>query len=105
MQEFAMTPQTPVLYSPELEVVQPDEAETQAQLVETLLAMAKTMADHTGHAERGVHAKSHGLLRGELRVLDGLPPSLAQGLFAAPGSYAAVLRLSTPPAEKLDDRV
>jgi len=70
-----------------------------------LLEMEATMADSTGHAMRAVHAKSHGLLRGELRVLDGLPPQLAQGLFAQPRSFQVLLRLSSPPAEELPDNV
>lgn len=105
MTDFATLPIQPVAYDPSVETVRDDEAATQAELVETLLGMSKTMADHTGHAMRSVHAKSHGLLRGELRVLDGLPPQLAQGLFALPRRYPVVMRLSTPPAEMLDDRV
>lgn len=96
---------TPVRYDPAVETFTDDEARTQAELVTTLVDMATTMADHTGHAMRAVHAKSHGLLRGELRVLDGLPEPLAQGLFASARRYPVVMRLSTPPAEVLDDRV
>jgi hypothetical protein len=95
----------PVRYDPAVETFRDDEAQTQTDLVATLVDMQKTMADHTGHAMRAVHAKSHGLLRGELRVLDGLPEPLAQGLFASPRRYPVVMRLSTPPAEMLDDRV
>ena len=95
----------PVRYDPAVETFRDDEAQTQTDLVATLVDMEKTMADHTGHAMRAVHAKSHGLLRGELRVLDGLPEPLAQGLFAAARRFPVVLRLSTPPAEVLDDRV
>lgn len=100
-----MSQPTPIPYSADVEVIQQDEAQTQRELVDTLLGMARTMAEHTGHAERSVHAKSHGLLRGELRILDGLAPALAQGLFARPGSHQALIRISTPPAEMLDDRV
>ncbi len=95
----------PVRFDPSVETVQDDEAHVQAELVKTLLGMSATMAEHTGHAMRAVHAKSHGLLRGELRVLDGLPEPLAQGLFAAARRYPVVMRISTPPAEMLDDRV
>ncbi|MET3493856.1 catalase family protein [Variovorax boronicumulans] len=96
---------TPVRYDPAVETFRDDEAQTHTDLVATLADMATTMADHTGHAMRAVHAKSHGLLHGELRVLDGLPEALAQGLFAAPRRCPVVMRLSTPPAEALDDRV
>jgi len=95
----------PVRFDSSVETVAEDETKTQAELVATLLAMSRTMADHTGHAMRSVHAKSHGLLHGELRVLDGLPEPLAQGLFAAPRTHQVVMRISTPPAEMLDDRV
>jgi hypothetical protein len=37
--------------------------------------------------------------------LPGLPPHLAQGLFAKPGEYPAVLRFSTIPGDVLDDHV
>ena len=96
---------TPVPYSPAVETIADDEAETIAELRETLLSMQKTMLEHTGHGLRSVHAKSFGLLRGSLEVLPGLPPALAQGLFATPKVYDLVARFSTPPAEELDDRV
>lgn len=101
----ALSPPTPILYSPAFEIPEEHETETHAELVETLVGMARTMADHTGHALRGVHAKSHALLRGELHVAGGLPDVLAQGLFAQPGTYQVVARISTPPAEELDDNV
>ncbi|MEV2225039.1 catalase family protein [Nocardia vinacea] len=47
------------------------------------------------HGLRDAHAKSHGILRGELTVHPGLPPELAQGLFATPASYPVVARLSS----------
>ncbi|GAB2875421.1 hypothetical protein GCM10027277_50820 [Pseudoduganella ginsengisoli] len=40
---------------------------------------------------------SHGLLQAELRVLDHLPPSLAQGIFSKAACYPAVVRLSSAP--------
>lgn len=96
---------TPILYSPALEQPEPDEAETVAALIEALESItAKTWAD-SGTAVRGVHAKSHGLLHGTLTVADGLPPELAQGLFAQPGSYETRLRISTSPGDIMDDHV
>ncbi|MEO8927465.1 MAG: catalase family protein, partial [Caulobacteraceae bacterium] len=38
-------------------------------------------------------------------VPEGLPPVLAQGLFAKPGRHEAILRFSTSPGDLLDDRV
>ena len=95
----------PLRYDPLFETFADDEAATTAELLATFLKMETTMADHTGHAMRSVHAKSHGLLHGRLQVLDGLPPQLAQGIFAQPRNYPVLMRLSTTPAEELPDNV
>lgn len=96
---------SPVLYRPDVETVEEDEAQVIGELRATMRKMSSTMLDHTGHATRSVHAKSFGLLRGTLEVLPGLPPALAQGLFAVPKTYDLVARFSSPPSEQLDDRV
>ncbi|MFC9873276.1 catalase family protein [Nocardia salmonicida] len=44
---------------------------------------------------RDAHAKSHGILRGELTVPAGLAPELAQGMFATPATYPVIARLSS----------
>jgi Catalase len=99
-------PASPLRYDPSIEHLEKDEAETDAALVEILLKVSNTTFKDGGHALRSVHAKSHGLLRGELRVLDDLPAVLAQGAFAKPGStYPVVIRLSTTPGDILDDSV
>ena len=95
----------PVLYSPDLEQPESDEAETSKGLNDTLHEILETTSHDYGHAVRSVHAKSHGLLEGEFTVRDGLPPELAQGLFARPGTYRAILRLSTNPGDLLDDSI
>ncbi|SEL84823.1 hypothetical protein SAMN05216359_11961 [Roseateles sp. YR242] len=95
----------PVVFSPEIEQTAPDEINTIAELVEVFLGMAHTVADYEGHAFRAVHAKGHALLRGKLTVREGLPAVYAQGLFAQPGEYEAIMRMSSPPAEQLSDQV
>ncbi|WP_431262786.1 catalase family protein [Roseateles chitinivorans] len=95
----------PVRFEPALEREEPSEATTIDELVKTFVGMARTVADTEGHAFRAVHAKGQGLLRGELTVFGGLPEIFAQGLFARPGVYAALMRLSAPPAEQLTDEV
>lgn len=95
----------PLRYNAAFEKPEDDEAGTTAAMIDTLHGVAQTMADHTGHAMRSVHAKNHGLLRGELQVYPSLPPQLAQGLFARPVRYPVLIRLSTPPAEELPDNV
>lgn len=95
----------PVLHEPALEHAEADEAATIAELEDVMVDMAATVRQHTGHALRAVHAKGHALLSGRLRILDGLPPQLAQGLFAQPREFDALLRVSTPPAEQLPDNI
>ena len=98
-------PASPLRYDPSVEHFEKDEAETDAALTGTMLKVSETTFKDCGHGLRSVHAKSHGLLRGELRVLDGLPAVLAQGVFARPGPYPVVIRLSTTPGDILDDSV
>lgn len=96
----------PVRYRPSFETPEDDEHETQEALVATLMKISRITLEDEGRALRSVHAKSHGVLRGELRVLDGLPEALAQGVFAEPGAtYPVVIRLSTSPGDLLDDSV
>jgi hypothetical protein len=96
---------SPLKYEPSIEKLDENEAETNAHLIETISKIQKTVCEHSGHATRGVHAKSHGVLVGTLSVLPNLPPELAQGLFSKPGTYPMVMRLSTIPGDILDDNV
>jgi hypothetical protein len=98
-------PASPLRYEPLLEKPEEDEAETVHSLLETLHKINETTFKDSGHGLRSVHAKSHGLLTGELRVFDDLPPVLAQGLFAQGGTYPLVMRFSTVPGDLLDDKV
>ena len=95
----------PLPYSPSLESPDPDEARLFDELAETMLSISRKTYEDSGHANRSVHAKSHGLLIGRLDVLDDLPAELAQGLFARAESYPVILRLSTTPGDILPDSV
>lgn len=97
--------QTPVSYSPGVETPEKDEAQTTREMVDALLSISEVTYKDSGHALRSVHAKSHGLLRAELEVSAGLPPELAQGLFAKLGRYPVVMRFSTIPGDLLDDSI
>lgn len=96
---------SPLRYSPAVEVPEPDEAETRQGMIDALRSISETTFQDSGHALRAVHAKSHGMLSAHLHVADGLPPELAQGLFAMPGSFPVVMRFSTSPGDILDDDV
>lgn len=97
--------QAPVRFSPSVEQPQSDERETIGKLDEQFKGVQETTAKDYQHGVRAVHAKGHGLARGTLSVKDGLSPELAQGLFASPGEYEAILRISTQPGDILDDSV
>jgi hypothetical protein len=49
-----------------------------------------------GGFERGGNTKTHGIVRGELTVHDGLPAHLRHGVFAAPRTFSAWVRFSGP---------
>jgi hypothetical protein len=95
----------PIPYEPRLETPEEDETQTAFDLQTTMRSIATRTYEDSGRATRSVHAKTHGLLLGELVVEDGLPDAYAQGLFAQPGTYPVVMRLSTTPGDILDDDV
>ncbi|WP_380785904.1 catalase family protein [Sphingomonas sp. R86521] len=96
---------TPVRYDPSIETIAPDEAETIAGLNESFQEILETTSKDYGHAVRAVHAKAHGIARGTLTIAANLPPQLAQGIFATPGTHEAVIRISTNAGDILDDSV
>jgi hypothetical protein len=49
-----------------------------------------------GGFERAGNTKTHGLVRGELTIHDGLPENLRRGLFAMPKTYRCWVRFSGP---------
>ena len=95
----------PLRFAPSMEVVDDQEGATNDGLIEALGKISQTTFEHSGHAIRSVHAKAHGVVRGELQVLDKLAPELAQGMFATPATYPVAMRFSTLPGDILDDSV
>lgn len=95
----------PVRFSPDVEMPEPDEAETSMAINRSLHSIIETTSEHYGHAVRSVHAKSHGLLRGELEVFGDLPPELAQGFAASPGRHPVIMRISTNAGDLLPDSI
>ncbi|BBD03324.1 MULTISPECIES: catalase family protein [Sphingobium] len=95
----------PVRFTRDVEQFQPDEAETIEGLKQAFDVILERTADDYGHAVRSVHAKSHGILEGEMQVVPDLPPELAQGLFARPGTHKVYLRMSTNAGDILPDSI
>ncbi|MFE6924505.1 catalase family protein [Nocardia sp. NPDC057663] len=82
-------------YRDDLEHPRPDEE----QIIDKIIAVLRDNNERAyrkyKRGLRDAHAKSHGILRGELIVPAGLPPELAQGLFATPATYPVIARLSS----------
>jgi len=93
------------VFSPSVEKPESDEAQTFSELVDTLRGITETTSKDYGHSVRAVHAKSTGLLKAEITVIDHLPPGLAQGLFAKAGRYPVVMRFSTSPGDIVADSI
>ncbi len=100
-----MSNNKPVAYSPDVEQPAAGEQPAIAEINASIQGILETTWQDYGHAGRSVHAKSHGLLQGELEVLPNLPEALAQGVFARPRTYPVVMRISTNPGDILDDTV
>ena len=86
---------TYVKYSDDLEQVAPDEDELVGKIVKSLHGNNEFAYRKYKHGIRDAHAKSHGILRGELTVYPDLPDELRQGLFATPATYPVIARLSS----------
>ena len=76
-----------------------DDPAAEAEQIEEVARLTTELLDQRyprpARILRGVHPKSHGLLRARLRISRRIPPSLRVGLFADPGRrFRAVVRLS-----------
>ena len=73
----------------------PDEDLHLQQIIDT---MAEYMRRHwqPGNYQRAGNTKTHGVVRGEVTILDDLPPPFRRGVFAVPKTYRAWVRFSGP---------
>ncbi len=99
------TAQPYVRYRADLERPFPDEEEIIRRILGAMERANRQVATKHRHGLRDAHAKSHGILAGELRIEPDLPAHLAQGLFAAPRTYPVIVRFSTSPGDLRSDRV
>jgi hypothetical protein len=100
-----MTIGTYVAYSEEVEQRQPDEDEQINKIVEALGRSNEEAYSKYKHGVRDAHAKSHGVLRGELTVYPDLEPHLRQGLFATGATYPVIARFSSAFGEIRSDQI
>jgi hypothetical protein len=70
------------------------EPQMAAGIIEDAIRVVEQHRDNT-HVLRDAHAKAHGCLRADVRIVDDLPADLRQGVFATPGKqWSAWMRLS-----------
>ena len=101
------TPQTivPITYSPSFEHAEKDNQQALQELLEVLKDIREKTFKDNGHALRSVHAKSFGLLKGRLEIVENLPHAYAQGLFSKSAEYDVMIRLSSSPGDILPDSI
>lgn len=95
----------PVRYSTDVETVGPDEQATIDGLKDTFRYIVEKTNEDLGQAQRGVHAKSHALLEGEMVVLEDLANEQAQGIFERGRRYPVIIRMSAIPGDPIRDSV
>lgn len=92
--------------APGVENPPPNEAEDIQAVAELINTMQKMQYNSHRHAYGGTHARTQGLIKGELIVPDDLPKHLKQSLFAKGGKYPIAARYSSEPGDPgLDDRI
>jgi hypothetical protein len=77
------------------ERIQPDEEAHLESIISSFEAQMRGLWA-PGRFERGGNTKTHGIVRGEFMVHQGLPEHLRRGIFAQPKSYRAWVRFSGP---------
>jgi hypothetical protein len=86
-----------VRYSPEIETFDPKLSEYMTRIIdfwETKVRESPTR-EGSGHAVRGAHAKTIGVVRAEVDILGGVPAPYAQGIYSRPGRHDALIRFSS----------
>jgi hypothetical protein len=86
-----------VRYSDQIETIDPHIDELLPQIIEFWEKKGRESAktEGSGRAVRGAHAKTYGLAKAEVEVLDDVPAAYAQGIYANPGRHGALIRFSS----------
>ncbi len=82
-----------------LEIVPDGEAE----MIERVTALQTEIQKTRDPRKRGQHPKQQALLRGVFEIADSVPKTLRAGVFAEPGAFDALVRVSTGPMPKDSD--
>jgi hypothetical protein len=74
----------------------PDEDVHLQSIIDSFTAQMTQLWKKPARMERGGNTKTHGMVKAEFRVHDGLPAHLRRGVFAEPRTYRAWVRFSGP---------
>ena len=87
------------------EEIPADEAGMTQDTLQTAIRIVDQHRENTRYL-RDAHAKAHGCVNAQVRVLDDLDPQLRQGVFSEPGkTWQAVMRLSNGNADPQFDSI
>ena len=91
-----MTPDF-VRYTPEVENIDPNLDQLLKQIIEFWEKKVREspVAEGSGRAVRGAHAKTYGVVKAEVQILHNVPAAYAQGIYGKPGSHGALIRFSS----------
>ena len=86
-----------VRYTPEIERIDPDLDRILEQILDFWQKKVREspVAEGSGRAVRGAHAKTYGVVKAEVQILRNVPPAYAQGIYARPGRHGALIRFSS----------
>ena len=79
-----------------MEVLEENEVDLDASLEDTMRGIGETTFEPFGYAIRSVHATSHGILCGTLKVMDNLPGSVRLAPAFRSGTQETVLSALAP---------
>jgi hypothetical protein len=86
-----------VRYSPEVESIDPNIDEYMDKIIDfwEKTVRESPTREGSGHAVRGAHAKTLGVVKAEVEILADVPEPYAQGIYAKPGRHGALIRFSS----------
>jgi hypothetical protein len=86
-----------VRYTPDIETIDPNIDELMTRIIAfwEKLVHESPKTEGTGRAVRGAHAKTLGVVKAEVEMLQDAPAAYAQGIYAKPGRHDALIRFSS----------
>jgi hypothetical protein len=86
-----------VRYSPEIEAIDPNIEDYMPRIIDfwEKAVRESPTREGTGHALRGAHAKTLGVVRADVEILGDVPAPYAQGIYGVPGRHDALIRFSS----------